>query len=190
MIGNHIWTQRYDHDLKDIFALQDEITIKILEAMGLKITVGVISRGISMGTKNLDADLKTLEGYFLNIPYHVIDNENCNTYGRIVHFYPEVSLRPWHKELRPFKNGAFHLALKSNTPVVPMVFKFREPNKLISMIRKNPLITLVIGKPVYPDPMLKGSYKHRVVEFRDLVQRKMYSMLSENQIKNTASLGH
>ena len=112
--------------------------------------------------------------------------------GRIVHFYPEVSLRLWHKELRPFKNGAFYLALKSNRPVLPMVFKFREPSKLISKVRKKPLITLVIGKPVYPDPMLTGSHKQRVVELRDMVQKKMHAMLSEaeEEIKNTARLAN
>ena len=30
LTGNHLWAERYDRDLKDIFALQDEITIKIL----------------------------------------------------------------------------------------------------------------------------------------------------------------
>ena len=28
LTGNHLWAERYDRDLKDIFALQDEITIK------------------------------------------------------------------------------------------------------------------------------------------------------------------
>ena len=30
--GNHLWAERYDRDLKDIFALQDEVTMKILIA--------------------------------------------------------------------------------------------------------------------------------------------------------------
>jgi hypothetical protein len=60
-----------------------------------------------------------------------------------------------------------------------MVFKFREPSKLISKVRKNPLITLVIGKAVYPDLMLKGSRKNRVLEFRDMVHKQMNMMLSE-----------
>jgi TolB-like protein len=32
--GNHLWSERYDRDLKDIFAVQDEITKKIITAMG------------------------------------------------------------------------------------------------------------------------------------------------------------
>ena len=40
LTGNHLWAERYDRDLKDIFALQDEITIKILTATQVKLTEG------------------------------------------------------------------------------------------------------------------------------------------------------
>ena len=40
LTGNHLWAERYDRDLKDIFALQDEITIKILTAIQVKLTRG------------------------------------------------------------------------------------------------------------------------------------------------------
>ena len=36
--GSHLWAGRYDRDLKDLFALQDEITIKILTAIRVKLT--------------------------------------------------------------------------------------------------------------------------------------------------------
>jgi adenylate cyclase len=35
--GHHVWADRYDRDLQDIFALQDEITMKIMHAVGMKI---------------------------------------------------------------------------------------------------------------------------------------------------------
>jgi TolB-like protein len=38
--GHHIWAERYDRDLKDIFALQDEITMKIITAMEVKLIGG------------------------------------------------------------------------------------------------------------------------------------------------------
>jgi adenylate cyclase len=31
--GNHIWADRYDGDLTDVFALQDEITKKVVAAI-------------------------------------------------------------------------------------------------------------------------------------------------------------
>ena len=38
--GHHLWAERYDRDLKDLFALQDEVTLKILMAMQVKLTEG------------------------------------------------------------------------------------------------------------------------------------------------------
>ena len=46
LTGNHLWAERYDRDLKDIFALQDEITIKILTAMQVKLTEGDRSHNV------------------------------------------------------------------------------------------------------------------------------------------------
>ncbi len=37
LTGNHLWAERYDRDLKDIFALQDELTIKILTGLRVKL---------------------------------------------------------------------------------------------------------------------------------------------------------
>jgi TolB-like protein/class 3 adenylate cyclase/Tfp pilus assembly protein PilF len=38
--GHHIWAERYDRDLTDLFALQDDITIKVLKAIQVKLTEG------------------------------------------------------------------------------------------------------------------------------------------------------
>ena len=103
--------------------------------------------------------------------------------GRIVHFYPEASLWPWHDELRPFRNGAFHLAVRSDVPVLPMVFTFREPGKLMGKLRKKPLVTLRIGAPEYP--VKTGSERSRVLQMRSAVQEAMEAMLAGN--KKTAS---
>ncbi len=60
--GNHVWAERYDRDLKDIFTLQDEITKKIITALQVKLTAGEQARLSSRGTDNLDAYLKYLAG--------------------------------------------------------------------------------------------------------------------------------
>jgi len=58
--GNHLWAERYDRDLKDIFAVQDEITMKILISMRVKLTEGEQDlRGRS--PRNLEAFLKLLQ---------------------------------------------------------------------------------------------------------------------------------
>jgi adenylate cyclase len=61
MTGYHLWAERYDRDLKDVFAIQDEITMKIISAMQVKLTKGE-SASISEGTESLEAYLKVLEG--------------------------------------------------------------------------------------------------------------------------------
>jgi adenylate cyclase len=38
--GHHVWSDRYDRELKDIFALQDEITMKVFAGVGMKLLGG------------------------------------------------------------------------------------------------------------------------------------------------------
>ena len=57
LTGHHLWAERYDRDLKDIFAVQDEITKNILTALQVKLTSGEYVRLLSKGTENLQAYL-------------------------------------------------------------------------------------------------------------------------------------
>ena len=59
--GHHLWAERYERDLKDIFALQDEITYKILTALQVTLTEGERARVWATRTENLDAFLKYLQ---------------------------------------------------------------------------------------------------------------------------------
>jgi adenylate cyclase len=59
--GNHLWAERYDRDLNDIFAVQDELTKKIITAMQVELTTGEQARVDSKGTDNLLAYLKFLQ---------------------------------------------------------------------------------------------------------------------------------
>ncbi len=59
--GHHLWSERYDRSLKDIFDLQDEITMKILTELRVKITEGESVRIQAKGTNNLQAYMKFLE---------------------------------------------------------------------------------------------------------------------------------
>ena len=68
--GHHLWAERYDRDLKEIFALQDEITMKIITALQVKLTQGEQAAMIGKGTKNLEAFLKCLQSLAsLTTPY-------------------------------------------------------------------------------------------------------------------------
>jgi adenylate cyclase len=59
--GNHLWSERYDRQIKDIFALQDDITKKIITALQVKLTEGEEVRVAAKGTNNLEAYLKYLQ---------------------------------------------------------------------------------------------------------------------------------
>jgi len=60
--GNHLWAERYDRELKHIFAIQDGITKKIVGALQVRLTDGEQARLYEKGTNNLQAFLKSLQG--------------------------------------------------------------------------------------------------------------------------------
>jgi adenylate cyclase len=77
LTGDHLWAERYDRDLKDIFALQDEITIKILESTRVKLTVGGqvgTSEKYFKGKQGLDCYLKLTEASGLSQRWNIEDN--------------------------------------------------------------------------------------------------------------------
>jgi len=59
--GNHLWSERYDRKLQDIFALQDEITKKIITALNVELTQGEQARTAALGTNNLEAYMKFIQ---------------------------------------------------------------------------------------------------------------------------------
>jgi adenylate cyclase len=59
--GRHLFSEQYNRDLKDILSLQDEITLKVLTAVQVKLTTGEVARLYEKGTKNLEAYLKVIQ---------------------------------------------------------------------------------------------------------------------------------
>jgi adenylate cyclase len=59
--GHHLFSERYDRDLKGIFAIQDDITMKILTTMRVALAEGEAARVSAKGTKNLEAYLKVMQ---------------------------------------------------------------------------------------------------------------------------------
>ena len=53
--GAHIWAERFDRDLTDIFAVQDEITREIIAALKIKLSKAERALIAGSGTKNVDA---------------------------------------------------------------------------------------------------------------------------------------
>lgn len=53
--GGHVWAERYDRELEDIFALQDDVTQKIVRALEVKLTEREQRRVGLIPTHNLEA---------------------------------------------------------------------------------------------------------------------------------------
>ena len=88
LTGNHLWAERYDRDLKDIFALQDEITIKILTAVQVKLTGGDVTRAQKYaekyykGKQGLDCYLKLTEAEYYRERWNIEDNNRPGGWQR------------------------------------------------------------------------------------------------------------
>ena len=53
--GGHLWAERFDRDLDDIFAVQDEVTREIVKALKVKLTPDEKARLGARPTDNLEA---------------------------------------------------------------------------------------------------------------------------------------
>jgi adenylate cyclase len=65
--GYHLWSERYDRPLKDIFALQDEIVQKIVTTLKLQLTLmeqGILVRKTTDNLEAYDYYLRGLEYFF------------------------------------------------------------------------------------------------------------------------------
>ncbi|MCG2778214.1 MAG: tetratricopeptide repeat protein [Desulfobacterales bacterium] len=76
--GTHLWAERYDRDLKDIFAIQDDITKQIIAALHVKLTIGGDARLSAKGTDSLEAYLKFLQAR----EYHMRMTKEDNAISR------------------------------------------------------------------------------------------------------------
>jgi adenylate cyclase len=90
--GQHLWAEKYDRDFKDIFEIQDDITVKIVNALRIELTEGEQAR-ISKSTKNPDVFLKGLE---MNSLVNAGTKESLMRFGQlaqeVIDIEPESSL--------------------------------------------------------------------------------------------------
>jgi adenylate cyclase len=87
--GRHLWAERYDRNLKDFLAVQDEITLRILTELQVKVTGREESRVFARGTENLQAYLKVIEGH----EHEIRNNKEENAIARRL-FQEAIELDP------------------------------------------------------------------------------------------------
>jgi len=73
--GHYLWSEKYDRDLQDLFALQDEITQKIIVELQVKLTEGEQVRLSQKSTTNMEAWSYAVRG--LTIWMHISKENNA-----------------------------------------------------------------------------------------------------------------
>ena len=68
--GHHLWAERYDREIGDIFAVQDDVTKEIVSALQIELTEGEQARLAARGTENLEAWQLTYEARTLVHEHH------------------------------------------------------------------------------------------------------------------------
>jgi adenylate cyclase len=63
--GGHLWAERFDRDLSDLFVVQDDVTGRIVEALKVTLTPLERARLAGNGTRNIDAYDSFLRGWQL-----------------------------------------------------------------------------------------------------------------------------
>ena len=72
--GNHLWAQRYDRSLADVFAVQDEVTASIVAVLPGRIEAAALERASRKTSNSLEAYDCLLRGKFC----HHLENAEAN----------------------------------------------------------------------------------------------------------------
>jgi hypothetical protein len=98
----HLWAERYDRRLDDVFALQDEITLNVVGAIEPSLREAEIERVKRKRPENLDAYdlvLRALPHVFLPMPAKAA--KAMPLLERALTLEPDYAGRPWLPRLVP-----------------------------------------------------------------------------------------
>ena len=88
--GAHVWAERYDRSIEDIFAIQDEITLVLATEMQVKLTDGEQARLHYTTTHNVEAWTSWVQGLFYF--RQAVTSENVN--GMRLHWEKALGFDP------------------------------------------------------------------------------------------------
>ncbi len=113
--GGHVWAERYDRDLADIFAVQDDVTTQIVRALAVQLTDverGASSRGKPEDLEAYDCVLRAREQYRLF-------TREGNAAARDLYEKAISSLRTTPRAMR----GRRRLMCRTGFPVLPITLE-------------------------------------------------------------------
>jgi len=110
--GFHLWSERYDREMTDIFDIQDDIALAILDALKIKLLGDEKEVVLKRSTDNLEAYELYLkgrfnfhkfspEGYLEGIKYYQLAIDKEQTYAKAYAGIAACYLNLWHFEILP-----------------------------------------------------------------------------------------
>lgn len=87
--GKHLWAQRYDRNLEDLFAVQDELTRSIVAVLPERVQSAALDQASRKASSSLDAYDHLLQGKY----YHHLETAEANREAD-VHFDQAIALDP------------------------------------------------------------------------------------------------
>ncbi len=134
--GGHLWAERYDRALADVFAVQDDVTEKIVRALEVKLVANVQGRPARVETDNPEAYDCVLRGREQYRLYSKDGNLNARRlYEKAMDLDPnyaaayaglaEAYLHEWFSGSPDALDRAYELALEANAlnPSLPLVYE-------------------------------------------------------------------
>ena len=109
--------------------------------------------------------------------------------GNMVTCYPEQAMWWNYEKPRPFKDGAFSIAVMNKVPIVPMFITFRNSGEFDANGIEIKYMTVNIMKPIYPDVTLsrrenvnrmrEENYRMCCEKYEEIYQKKLEYVTGE-----------
>jgi TolB-like protein/Flp pilus assembly protein TadD len=116
--GYHLWSERYDRQLEDVFEIQDQITLTIVEALKLKL----LGTGMTTPLKRHSVNSETYVAYLKG--RYQLSKFTVESWTRAIEYFDEATLgdpefAPAYAGAAMAWNGLWYYALKSPHEIVP-----------------------------------------------------------------------
>jgi TolB-like protein len=158
--GNHLWAERYDRDLADIFALQDEITETLVAALQVEVGEFERERARRKPAESLDA----WEAYQRGM-WHLcqFDAENLPEARRLLR--RAIDLDPGFVQPHAAMGFSHFIELTnfpSETPLIKLEEALRFASQAVALDDKDALAHFILGRI----RTMRGDYNSAIAESR------------------------
>ena len=141
--GAHLWADRYDRDLTDIFAVQDDVTRQIVDALKVTLSPAEKARLTDSGTPNIDA----YDCYLRGRELMAVNPKNRERFERSTKFFMRaLELDPSYSQAYAGLSMAYNLDYQnrwSDNPDISLRLAKRNAEQAIEKNPNEPFARLV-----------------------------------------------